>query len=104
MKILLLYQNEIALKLADILEKKQNEVVLWKDELNIDKLLEIKPQKIISYSYRYLIKKEIIDFMPTSIINLHISYLPWNRGANPNFWSFVDNTIKGVTIHEIDDK
>lgn len=30
---------------------------------------------------------------------MHISYLPWNRGANPNFWSFIDDTPKGVTIH-----
>ena len=31
-----------------------------------------------------------------------MSYLPYNRGAHPNFWSFVNNTVKGVTIHEID--
>lgn len=42
--------------------------------------------------------------MKTPVLNLHISYLPWNRGANPNFWSFVENTKKGVTIHEIDEK
>jgi len=29
--------------------------------------------------------------------------LPWNRGANPNFWSFVEKTPKGVTIHKIDE-
>ena len=36
--------------------------------------------------------------------NLHISYLPFNRGSHPNFWSFINNTPKGVTIHEIDKK
>ena len=30
-----------------------------------------------------------------------MSYLPYNRGSHPNFWSFVENTKKGVTIHEI---
>lgn len=30
---------------------------------------------------------------------MHISLLPWNRGASPNIWSFIDNTPKGVTIH-----
>ena len=34
---------------------------------------------------------------------MHISYLPWNRGADPNLWSFIDDTPKGVTIHKIDD-
>ncbi len=104
MKILFLYHNELALKLADLLRDKQNQVILWKDKIDIEKLKEIAPDKIISYTYRYIIKKEVIDFMPTSILNLHISYLPWNRGANPNFWSFIENTPKGVTIHEIDAK
>ena len=31
-----------------------------------------------------------------------MSYLPFNRGAHPNFWSFVDNTPSGVSIVEID--
>ena len=33
---------------------------------------------------------------------MHISYLPWNRGAHPNFWAFYDNTPSGVSIHLID--
>ena len=40
--------------------------------------------------------------MKGRILNLHVSYLPWNRGSSPNFWSFIDNTPKGVTIHYID--
>ena len=41
--------------------------------------------------------------MKNKIINLHISYLPYNRGAYPNFWSFYDGTPKGVTIHHLDE-
>ena len=33
-----------------------------------------------------------------------MSYLPYNRGAHPNLWSFINNTPKGVSIHEIDNK
>jgi methionyl-tRNA formyltransferase len=36
------------------------------------------------------------------MLNLHISLLPWNRGAHPVFWSFWDNTQSGVSIHMID--
>ncbi len=57
---------------------------------------------LISYGYRYLLGNDILDLFPNRAINLHISYLPWNRGADPNFWSFVDNTPKGVTIHHLD--
>lgn len=35
-------------------------------------------------------------------MNLHISYLPWNKGADPNFWSCIDGTPAGVTLHHID--
>lgn len=104
MKILFLYHNDLALKLADLLKSDGNEVVLWKKRLELTQLQKMAPDKIISYSYRYIIAKEMIDFMPTSIVNLHISYLPWNRGASPNFWSFIEDTPKGVTIHEIDEK
>ena len=57
---------------------------------------------LISYGYRYILTQDILDLFPRRAINLHISYLPWNRGADPNFWSFVENTPKGVTIHYLD--
>ena len=56
---------------------------------------------IISFGYRHIIKESIIKKSPR-IINLHISLLPFNRGAHPNFWSHYDNTPSGVTIHLID--
>lgn len=28
--------------------------------------------------------------------------LPWNRGMYPNFWSHIENTPSGVSIHYID--
>ncbi|MDC2987156.1 DUF4910 domain-containing protein [Candidatus Pelagibacter bacterium] len=59
---------------------------------------------IVSYGYRHIINKKILKRIKDPIINLHISYLPFNRGANPNFWSFIDGTPSGVTIHEINSK
>ena len=58
---------------------------------------------VISFGYRHILKKNVIESSNTPIINLHISYLPWNRGAHPNFWSFYDCTPSGVTIHLIDE-
>ena len=57
---------------------------------------------VISYGYKYILKSDIIDFTYNPIINLHISYLPFNKGAHPNYWSFVNKTPKGVSIHKID--
>lgn len=74
---------------------------LLDNKLDIEWLYEMKPKLIISYNYKYKISKEVIDFMQGNIINLHISYLPWNRGSSPNIWSFIDDTPKGVTIHQV---
>ncbi|WP_417495241.1 formyltransferase family protein [Maricaulis sp.] len=62
----------------------------------------IRPDWIISYGYRRLITAPVLEQYADRIVNLHISLLPYNRGADPNFWSWVDNTPKGVTLHLID--
>ena len=59
---------------------------------------------IISYGYNKIINERYLKKLIRPPINLHISYLPYNRGSHPNFWSFVDKTPSGVTIHEINSK
>jgi len=58
---------------------------------------------VVSYGYRHILTKPVIESSDAPIVNLHISYLPWNRGAHPNFWSFYDCTPSGVSIHLIDE-
>jgi methionyl-tRNA formyltransferase len=66
-----------------------------------DELLQDK-DFIINYGYRHIIGKPVLDKFPNRAINLHVSYLPWNRGADSNLWSFLEGTPKGVTIHFLD--
>jgi len=70
------------------------------DFLKHKDIIKIDPDLIISFGYRHIIGEEI--FTKYRTINLHISYLPYNRGSDPNFWSFLKNTPKGITIHEVD--
>jgi len=58
---------------------------------------------IISYGYRYILDYKILSNTKNPIINLHISYLPYNRGAHPNYWSFKEKTPSGVSIHYLDE-
>lgn len=58
---------------------------------------------VISFGYQHILSKSLLLNTAAPIINLHISYLPWNRGAHPNFWSFYDGTPSGVTIHLVDE-
>ena len=57
---------------------------------------------ILSFGFRKIISENIIKKLKKPIYNIHLSYLPFNRGAHPNFWSFIENTPAGVSIHTID--
>lgn len=57
---------------------------------------------VISFGYRYIIKNTELKSLKRPIINLHVSFLPFNRGSHPNFWAHFENTPSGVSIHEID--
>ena len=100
-KCLFLGYDSKKISLINFLKSKKVNVLEHKN-----KILSYKTAKefdfIISFGYRKIISKKIINKLNRPIINLHISYLPYNRGAYSNFWSFIKNTPKGVTIHEID--
>jgi methionyl-tRNA formyltransferase len=56
----------------------------------------------ISFGYGHILKADVLATAKRPVLNLHIAYLPWNRGAHPLFWAAYDGTPAGVTIHEID--
>jgi methionyl-tRNA formyltransferase len=78
------------------------EVVAATDPIDVDTVRRGQPDFLVSHGYRHIIKPPVLDLVPDRAINLHISYLPWNRGADPNLWSWIEDTPKGVTIHYID--
>jgi len=101
MKILLL--GETTDKLNDCFASYGDKVVVFNDKLSSESEILNGCDFILSYGYRYIIDSKVINQFPNKIVNLHISYLPWNRGADCNLWSFLDDTEKGVSIHHIDE-
>jgi methionyl-tRNA formyltransferase len=63
----------------------------------------LHPEIGVSANFGYILKPELFESFPHGCINIHSGYLPFNRGANPNVWSIVDETPAGVTIHYIDE-
>lgn len=61
------------------------------------------PEIVVSHGYRHIVSSGVLSLASGRFINLHIGYLPFNRGADPNFWSFAENTQPGVTIHIMDE-
>ena len=95
MKILVLGPNALRLMpiLGDSLVAESN------DPIDVHQLDEIGCDAIISFGYRHKISDRILERVNGKAINVHISLLPWNRGSNPNFWSWLENTPKGVSTH-----
>ena len=85
--------------LIELLEKRN--ISVMHSNLPIEDIPEY--ELIISFGYRHIISKRILHKIKIPVINLHISFLPWNKGAHPLFWSFYDGTPCGVSIHMLDE-
>ena len=75
----------------------------YSEPVDIEFIRQRSIEFAVSYRFRYLVRKPVIEYLKGKIINLHISLLPWNRGSDPNLWSFLENAPKGVTIHYMDE-
>ena len=100
-KILFLGSNDNPV--CNWLTNKGEKVLCTENTISEDFVLDHKFNFLISYGYRHVLKKNILSLFKKTSINLHISYLPHNKGADPNFWSFIENSPKGITIHRLDE-
>ena len=99
-KILFLGYSQRETKIIEKLKENKNyKIFNTKNKIQLKNLDEI--DLVIVFGYRHIINQDIIK-KRKKIVNLHISYLPYNKGAHPNFWSFAENTPSGVSIHKID--
>ncbi|WP_286998389.1 MULTISPECIES: methionyl-tRNA formyltransferase [Comamonas] len=78
-----------------ICKKNAKEVAAWIESL--------KPDLIVVSSMSQLLKEDVLKIPPLGVINLHPSFLPNYRGANPDFWQYYDMEMNpGVTVHYVD--
>ena len=69
------------------------------------KILEQKPDMIITCAYGQIIPKEIIDYPKYGCINVHGSLLPKLRGGAPIHWAIINGDKKtGITIMQMNEK
>jgi len=103
MKKNILFLGDNDNKLIQFIKSSDCNVIQTQNKININFLLDNDIDFVVSYGYRYIIDDKVVKFFDKKIINLHISYLPYNRGASPNIWSIVEDTKKGVSIHYVDE-
>lgn len=101
--VLFLTNNPNTTDLFEWLKTQEENVYRIENKIDLQMIKDLQPSFIISFNYRYIIKKDVLDYMQGKVINLHTSYLPYNRGSSPNFFSFLEDTPKGVTIHFMDE-
>lgn len=63
----------------------------------------LQPEIGISAFFGYLLPDELLRSMRSGCVNIHSSFLPYNRGVYPNLWSIVDGTPAGVSLHFMDE-
>ena len=100
-KIIFLGYGRSETRLIDELEKKDCAVNVHNEKISLEDVDD--SHLIVGFGYRHILGSDFINKCGCPIVNLHTSYLPFNRGAHPNFWSFYDGTQSGVSIHLIDE-
>ena len=84
------------IKYTHICEGRDKEVERW--------VGSIAPDLIVVFSMSQLLKESIFRKAKYGTINMHPSYLPEYRGANPDFWQYYDLEMNpGVTVHYVNE-
>lgn len=100
--ILFATNNSNTEDLVQWLTERGEKVYRIENKLTVEMVEGLRPDFVVSFNYRHLISEQVLQALPGRVINLHTSLLPYNRGASPNFFSFLEDTPKGVTIHLVD--
>ena len=99
-KIIIFGYDKKTTKFYDYIKDKKKFIFTFKKKININKNLD-EFDLIVLYGYREIVNNFFIKKYYNKLVNLHISYLPYNRGAHPNYWSWVNKTPHGITIHRV---
>ena len=68
----------------------------------LESIRALKPDIGVSVFFGYILRPDFLAVPPAGCINLHPSFLPYNRGTYPNVWSILEGTPAGATLHYVD--
>ena len=74
---------------------------LLTEKHQLELIKDIEPDIAISSGFKHKVPEEILEIPEKGIINLHPSYLPYNKGAHPYVWPIIEGTPAGVSIHKM---
>jgi len=74
-------------------------VALITEKEQLERIHELEPDLVLSAGFRHKIPPEYLEVPERGVINVHGSYLPYNRGANTDVWAIIEDEPAGVTVH-----
>jgi len=80
-------------------EPQFEQAILLRRNPTVEDLEILGVTSLISFGHSEKIPRSVLEVLGNKAVNVHISLLPWNRGSDPNFWSWLTGTPKGVTLH-----
>jgi len=99
--IIFLGLNDIGERLYEWLVEREDvkvqALITEADQVSI--IPKLEPDLLVAGGFRHIVPPEILAIPERGAVNLHKAYLPYNKGANPNVWSILEDTPAGVTIH-----
>jgi methionyl-tRNA formyltransferase len=58
---------------------------------------------IVCVHFPYLLRRPVLDTAKSGVLNLHPSYLPYNRGWHTPTWAILEGTPAGASLHYMDE-
>lgn len=63
----------------------------------------LSPDLIVSVHFPHILPAAVLDVPVNGAVNLHPSYLPFNRGWHTPSWAILDGTPAGATLHYMEE-
>jgi methionyl-tRNA formyltransferase len=101
LEVIFLGINDLGERIYDFLVDRDDAEVLalLTEPEQLSLVQRVEPDLLLSAGFRHVVPTDVLDVPDRGAVNLHNSYLPYNRGANANVWSIVEDHPAGVSIH-----
>ena len=71
----------------------------FKTDASVALLQSLDLDYIFGIHFPHIIPKQLLDIPKIGFLNLHPSYLPYNKGWHTPSWAIMENTPVGATLH-----
>lgn len=71
----------------------------FKNPTIVNRLRKLNLDYVFGIHFPYIVPKEVIEIPNIGFLNLHPSYLPYNKGWHTPSWAILDKKTYGATLH-----